>query len=368
MRVYAGLGGACSAVALVSAVLSNDCIPFSTGGTADASVEEAALDASPNTCAADLSADARNCGTCGRDCGGGTCTGGQCGPYVIADSGKAVSAWYIAVDDVNVYWTSLPIVGRNSLPGDGKVRAAPKLGGPSRIVADTATSFDIAVLGESVFFTAFKGEVPGLHRVSKSGGEVTTMWGGSDAFDLAIHSGKLYFTGGGAVRALTLPAQIETVTTASASAEGITVDDEHVYWAEHYQDDGGVISRFERATQKLDELEPVQPGARRMTSDADAIYWTASAPSHAIMRRSKRGGPALRLFEGESHYGSIVVDDQYLYVAAENEARIMRMNKVDGSERVDLATGLRSPIGLAQDPDALYFTERVGGLVKRLRK
>src|SRR5882672_119433 len=55
----------------------------------------------------DVTADAYTCTTCaacGRDCQGGMCTAGQCQSLVLASGLSGLHA--IAVDEVNVYWTS----------------------------------------------------------------------------------------------------------------------------------------------------------------------------------------------------------------------------------------------------------------------
>ncbi len=57
---------------------------------------------SPPTCRADLESDARNCGTCGHDCGRGTCKSGACQPFLLVDL-DTESATAVVVDDTYLY-------------------------------------------------------------------------------------------------------------------------------------------------------------------------------------------------------------------------------------------------------------------------
>jgi hypothetical protein len=311
------------------------------------------------------STDAHNCGRCGRDCGGGACTSGQCEPYVIADSQPGASAWYIAVDETSVYWTSFVALGVPVRRGDGKVRSAPKLGGAARILANVSQSFDLVVDETHVFFTT---EVAGgLYRVAKTGGDPFRLASGA-ALDVVRQANQLYFTGGNAVRELTLPDGLRTIAPAEQGAEGIAVDETHLFWMNHTGgEDAGILTKKPTADGGGAPVSFAAPGGRRLAIDEDAVYWTSSNPNFAVMRQPKAGGPAVRLIEAAIRFGSVVVDGAYVYAALEPEGRIVRVTKLGGVAE-ELARGLANPTGLAQDADALYFTEGGTGLIKRLRK
>ena len=55
-------------------------------------------------------------------------------------------------------------------------------------------------------------------------------------------------------------------------------------------------------------------------------------------------------------------------ITVEAEGTLVRVNKSDGDNREVLAADLAGPVGLAQDAEALYFTEFQSGKVKRLNK
>src|SRR5277367_6735428 len=58
-------------------------------------------DAKP--CSPDLMTDSHNCGACGHNCFGTTCTAGLCAPIVLAENEDDPTA--MTVDSSNVYWT-----------------------------------------------------------------------------------------------------------------------------------------------------------------------------------------------------------------------------------------------------------------------
>ena len=53
------------------------------GGMGGTALTDAGRDADSSSCV-DTTSDGKNCGTCGHDCLGGTCTGGQCQPLLLA--------------------------------------------------------------------------------------------------------------------------------------------------------------------------------------------------------------------------------------------------------------------------------------------
>lgn len=67
----------------------------------------------------DLQKDPKNCGVCGRDCLGGTCTAGACDPAPLAAAQVAPSS--IAVDSTHVYWIVGGAIRRTTLSVGGAV-------------------------------------------------------------------------------------------------------------------------------------------------------------------------------------------------------------------------------------------------------
>lgn len=75
----------------------------------------------------DTKTDAANCGRCGHDCQGGTCTASKCDPVTLAALQKEPNG--IALDGTNVYFTT----------GGGSVSLVPKAGGTLKALATGQT-------------------------------------------------------------------------------------------------------------------------------------------------------------------------------------------------------------------------------------
>ena len=56
-------------------------------------------------------------------------------------------------------------------------------------------------------------------------------------------------------------------------------------------------------------------------------------------------------------------------MTSENEGVLYRLDKATGSEKVVIAGGLRAPVGITQDSEAIYFVESVAdGAIWRMVK
>jgi hypothetical protein len=323
----------------------------------------------------DFARDAKNCGRCGRDCGAGPCASGTCGSYVLVE--PTLRPWYLAVDDDpngDVYWTSF---ANPVLPGgDGAIRRVSKMGGPVTVVADaTADAYDVAVQGDRLVFTSLAHEIRGVPR----GGGTLISISAETGSDLARSGSSLFFTG----RAANLGGVFE-LTTGSAmgrasfavgySPEGIGVDADYVFWANHNGSDGatqgGSIGRVRRnGTNPEVEWTPGQKAARRIAVGGGYVYWTSDLAG-TVSRKAVGGTDVEPVYAGNIRYGSVIVDaaNEVAYITAELENTLLRVGLKAGSTPTVLETGLDNPVGLAQDATAIYFTERNGNRIRRLVK
>jgi hypothetical protein len=122
----------------------------------------------------DTTSDSKNCGTCGHDCLGGTCSGGQCQPVLIAQYLGNPEIIYVGADSVYLT-TDLGFVGRAKKDGsDLKPPAMP--GFASSAYFGTLVGED----GNRVFLVRTPGSVPQLTYCLPSGCDATaTPIGGS---------------------------------------------------------------------------------------------------------------------------------------------------------------------------------------------
>lgn len=325
---------------------------------ADGSSTDGACTPSPS-----FESDPRHCGRCGRDCGGGTCEDGACRPYVVVDQVKA--PFYVEVDDAFAYWTSHKSVG-----GVGTVQRVDKIaGGVPQTIAALENSFDMAFAGEWLFVTAPAQSAVGLHRMLRDGGSATAEYEGG-VLEVTASGGAVYFTASNdSVLARSPEGALRTVVADGGEPEGVVVHGGLVYWANNLP--LGSIGRVaEDGAQPIPGYVGGEQRPRRGTTDGTALYWTSNALGGAVSRKVLGdGNVTVRLLEDAGvNRGSVVVDADHLYATLETAGRVVRMNKVDGSDLRVLAEGLDLPTGLAQDETAIYFTERGKDRIWRMVK
>ncbi len=142
--------------------------PTADGAMPTDAVNDETGDVSPETSTCNLAAtafDDRNCGRCGHDCLGGTCTGGVCQPIFLALQSGDIQGM-VASNDGYVYWVD----------ASGAVSRVEKEGlrQPQVIASALAVATDIVVDDVYAYYT-IAGDTPsrigGVNRVFKQGGE-----------------------------------------------------------------------------------------------------------------------------------------------------------------------------------------------------
>lgn len=143
-------------------------------------------------CGADASftSDPKNCGACGHDCAGGTCTDSKCDPLQIAD--QQPGTHWVVLDDANVYWTN-----------GTSIHACPKsgcLGAPLPVVTGRTNINELTVAGGNVYWTECISEpsVGGAYTCAATGcsGAPKVLADGSCMTALAVDEpkGLFYFS------------------------------------------------------------------------------------------------------------------------------------------------------------------------------
>lgn len=114
----------------------------------------------------DTTRDPKNCGRCGHDCLGSTCSGGTCDPVILATNQLGVIE--MALDSSNIYWTrgwGLPQAGSVWACALGGCNDAPTALATGRYAPGTVVSD-----GQSVYWTEnYYWLNPGVYSCNKGG-------------------------------------------------------------------------------------------------------------------------------------------------------------------------------------------------------
>lgn len=374
---FAWLG--CNALlGIESAVLEPDGGASGTVDTGKAnedgpSVGDGAADASPDVIVhpcIDTFIDTFNCGTCGHDCLGGSCSAGRCGPVVIAIEPGEPRA--IAVDATHVYWT-------NAKTGD--VRRAPIAGGATQTLFDGPTGANLGEglvrSGPDVYFTL--GDVDGgVFRCPATGcggaGPVPVIAPlDSPKYVGLADGGVLLFSENafnGRVGRCTLPcasgpefvAGPESFPTYVASANG------EVYWSTLIPVQGN-----------LRALGPASPATTLVTGSAvrqidargDEVFFAQSGSGVKAVPRD--GGTVRRLSNDFTQTEHFVIDGTVAYFS--DSATLGRILACDIAGCGDAGTIIASlqihPSAVVVDKTSIYWTntgDGVTGSIVRVAK
>lgn len=117
------------------------------GGGQDAPATDTST---PDGGCGDTMTDPHNCGVCGKDCLGGTCTSGKCDVVRISDSESGLSS--IAADSTGAYWA---VMGKWSLNyADGAIRHVDtKSTAATTVLTTTKAPYSVVTDGTKVYFS-----------------------------------------------------------------------------------------------------------------------------------------------------------------------------------------------------------------------
>ena len=315
-------------------------------------------------CEVFLSIDPQNCGACGRSCLGGECQSGLCSAVVIASGQDAPLP--IAVDETHVYWANAP---QNS--DFGELLSWHKESGTFGELAAPLREPVALALDETHLYLATRDK---LYAMSKPGGALELLAEAQTLVaDLAVDSTTLYFTRGGTAPAVaSLPKS------------------------------GGAIS----------ELLPLKPGRSFLTLlGNDLVVASGAGTTGQVLRVAKSGGTPQVLVDGLGLVGPVVTaGDNIVFstrtkngfiatlgpsgsvttlTAAENalfdivndgqsvfytvredavaDGKVRRVPLAGGAAQT-LAAEQATPSGIAEDGQALYWTNTSDGTVMRMAK
>lgn len=269
-------------------------------------------------CTTDLTRDPKNCGACGHDCLGSTCTLGACDPAVVAGDLDLPSA--MVLDGTYLYFAYAGHVAR--------VLAA---GGPVEDLSTQVFTAQKLAVDATTVYAASGSKVVSFPKTGDADGGATQNLALAVGKSLAIDVSNIFFQ---------VPAGVAAAPKTGTGDGGVG--------------DGG-------AGVLLAAL-----GSDTVTDIAvDDAYAFFSLPGQGtVLRAAKTGGgmPPVTIAMGEASPSSVVVDGTYVYFANNMGGSVRRVSKIAGTA-TDFVTGLGRPSGLAIDATRLYYADELRGAV-----
>jgi hypothetical protein len=307
-----------------------------------------------NQMCVDLQTNSTNCGACGHDCLGATCTAALCQPTVLAPSQNGPTV--ITVDATNVYWVNLNV---------GTVMKVPIAGGSTtQLASGVQNATSIEVDATNVYWSDINAGT--VNKVPIGGGSVTPLATGYQPKGIAVIGGYVYFTdfnGGSNSHIYSVPTgggSVQPVAAAGGGPDPIAADGLNVYWSSQV----GCTNQSPVYQAAIDSgsvtvLATMQGCPRSIAIDSSYVYWTESVGGN-LRRVPIDGGSVSLLVPGGA--GAVVVDTSYAYFNANGD--IVKMLKTGGATTT-VVSG-QSPAALAVDGTYLYWT--AGGNVSKVAK
>jgi len=344
--------------------------------------EEPAETACSGACV-DTTVEAANCGGCGRDCGGGTCTDGKCSALAIATDLEAPYALAVTPSGEQVFWINATDIYRCPTTGcvgrPARIAELAVLSPPvpvqrrNRIVATNNEIFWLGKTSSDALLscpTAGCGmNLPGL----KTGHGLDTPRG------LSLIGDKLVVAQRFAATICEQAGGCATVSGAGAdSMQSATMDESKVYWAES-TDPAGLYS-VTRASGAVQRLTQDRGQVVRLLGEDLYVQRTLSED---IYRCARTGcsGVGTQVVTGTGNSTSMVVDDRGIYwtvrgndTAATGEVRSCPLAGCGGAAPAVLASGLAQPTDLTLQGDFLFWVNHglpgvaASGSVMRVRR
>ncbi len=332
-------------------------------------------------CNKNVATDAQNCGKCGRDCLGGTCSNRECSILTLASGQLKPNA--LAVDGTSVYFVN---------EGNGVVNKMNKDGTGLGTIVPFASGVEspqaIATDGTNIFWANYNvSAARKLRRASITGAapaDVDVSHGTFSGF-LAMGGGKVVWTNrygtDHVYKADANGTNVAIVATGNFEPGWVAADATHIYWASYgnatiYKTPigAGPCTMGNGGTcQVLTTANSVYA----LAIDANNVYFTELVATGAVRKISKNGGAVTTLATGQPVPQTIATDGVHVYWGNFGNAAggtSIRRAKVDapascaaaGCEHV--AT-LNFPNSIALDDKAIYFVDQYsgGGVFRRAK-
>lgn len=326
------------------------------GGIVDCPAGMADCDLDPsNGCEASLTSPS-TCGSCQRDCDGGTCTGDPplCGPVVL--SGDAERVRGVAVDDQHVYWTD---------SGSYRIRRVPVGGGATENL--TFTQFwpsGIAINSTHVYWVEGEQNGSRVMRMTLDGNTEQILANFQPfAHDVVLDDTFVYFTASadGTIRRIPLGGGSNDVVLGGQNGPvTLGILNGTLYFSENW------ATRVRRVGVNGGNVQSYQGTSnvpRGVSAHPDAVVWTIRDMNDDftgdVVKASPSGGGEVVLASGQPRPHTAVTDGTNVYftcVADKNPgAGSVRMVPLGGGAVRTLSDGEYTPRDIVIRGDAVYY-------------
>ncbi|MGO9835165.1 MAG: hypothetical protein ACLP1X_13210 [Polyangiaceae bacterium] len=322
----------------------------------DAGLDAPAPEASP---CGDTVTSAHNCGRCGHDCLGGTCSMSACQPFPLVAADSGVSPFGLAQDDSFLYWTD---------DNNDNVERTDKTTGATLILDKGTTYFPrgIAVDDAGIFW----GDATGVWSCPRAGCAAGPAFVANEmsvaVASVAIDAVNVYWTEGfGFVLAASRSGTNQSATSlwaadaaVDAGTNNVATDGQRVYFT---ATDGLLrgVSVDGSAPFAIGQANP--GGSWGVAVDDASVYWSETDPADgSIDLASKASLAPVGIAAGQYYPGSIATDGTNAYWIATTEdagAATVVGCTVASCVPALLGSGYTYAVAIVADKDAIYWTD-----------
>jgi hypothetical protein len=276
-----------------------------------------------NVSCGDTTSSAHNCGVCGHDCLGGTCSMSVCQPVALVTSTQRATPVWLAQDDTFLYWTD---------DNNDKVYRTDKSSGGA-LVLTQSTSYPIPLAVDDAGL--YWGDVYGIWECPKagcaSGPALIAQTVAGLPRSLAVDPGQVYWTEEGSITVLFAPKD------ALDASPGVL-----------WQNDASTIMWGDRDASDF--------YTEHVAADGQRVYFTAS---DGLLRAVDIDGGDVESAGAVNQMGSfdVALDTSHVYWSVPNPAAglIDRVTSGDLTDAGSVVSGLSSPTFIATDGTRLYW-------------
>ena len=291
-------------------------------------------------CEVTLATDPKNCGTCGRDCGGGTCTNGQCGAAIVFDPTGATQLTYNYTGTAVLTGSTLVKVNTSS---GTEIRVATLPTTP-----DTVKGTALVTNQSNVYIYGLHADASNVYYSLSGSPNSTVLWKPLTAMETTTPK-----------TAVTLPDTYYAKIITSNSTAFYMVNSANVILAA-----GKNLTGAAQPASPPTGLTTARSAINDLVVAGGYLYWIES-PNVVYAYSLVNGGAPVAVDattqSGYYSYQGIVTDGTYVYWSTYNgsSSKIRRIaaNVAPSADAVqDVAIGIAAPSsGLAVDANYVYY-------------